>query len=193
MGIINFVQEIWEHPRELSTIFPSSPFLAKEIASHIDFSEDAAIAELGAGDGALTDPLVEKMTPNSKLFLIEIVDSFCDELEETYSDHAKSDAIEVLNRSADELDLIAEEFDIDGYDYIVSGLPLTTLPDDLSSNVLDVVYQTLKPDGRYIQFQYSLDYRENIEERFGPVQVEKVWLNILPANVYVAEKNSEEE
>jgi len=189
MGILNFVREIWNHPRELSTIFPSSPFLARTIANQMDFEEPRTIAELGPGDGALTGPIVERMHPRSDLILIEVVDSFCQQLHEQYSDHEKFGSIEILNGGAEELSEICAERGIDGLDYVVSGLPYTTLPDDLAATIIQQVYDNLGPGGRYIQFQYSLDYKENIEKVFGPVELHKVWLNILPANVYVADKN----
>lgn len=190
MGIMNFVKEVFKHPRELSTIFPSSPFLANKIADQIDFSEPRTIAELGPGDGALTGELIERMDPDSDLLLLEIVDSFCEELENTFGEHEKFGSTEIINRGAQDLQVIMDERGIDELDYVVSGLPLTTLPDQLSQEIIEEVKRALKPNGKYIQFQYSLDYKDDIEEVFGPVEVHKVWLNIFPANVYVATNNA---
>ncbi len=178
--------EALKNPRELSTVFPSSPFLARKIANQLDFSESRDIAELGPADGALTRPLVKRMHPESRLLLIEINESFCDDLREKYAAHPKADAIEVLNKSAGNLDEICTDQGIKELDYVVSGLPLTTLPDELSDRVLHAVHRTLKPGGKYVQFQYSQDYRDNIEEIFGPVDLHRVWLNIFPAWVYAA-------
>lgn len=190
MGIVNWVIEAFKHPRELSTVFPSSPFLANTIADQIDFSEPRTIAELGPADGALTKPIVERMHPDSDLHLIEVNDAFCDDLREKYRDHEKADAIHVHNRGAEDLDDFCDEQGIDGLDYVVSGIPLTTIPDHVSDRILQSTFDSLKPDGRYVQFQYSQDYRETIEEIFGPVGLERVWLNILPAWVYVADKEN---
>ena len=190
MGILNFVKEVFKHPRELSTIFPSSPFLANKIANQIDFSEPRTIAELGPGDGALTGELVRRMDPDSDLLLIEVVDSFCNTLEETFGEHEKFGSMEIINQGAEDLRDIMAERGMDELDYVVSGLPLTTLPDDLSDEIIHEVHGALKPGANYIQFQYSLDYKEEIEDVFGPVEVYKVWLNIFPANVYVATKNN---
>ncbi len=190
MGIVNWLVEAVKHPRELSTIFPSSPFLANTIADQMDFSEPRTIAELGPADGALTKPIVDRMHPKSDLYLIEVNDAFCDDLREKYKHHEKGDAIHVLNRGAEKLPEICEDEEIDGLDYVVSGIPLTTIPDHMSEQILQGTLDTLKPDGRYVQFQYSQDYRENIESYFGPVQLERVWLNIFPAWVYAADKEN---
>jgi len=189
MRLFKWIKTALKNPRELSTIFPSSRFLARTIADQIDFSEPRDIAELGPGDGALTGPIVDRMHPDSNLLLIEIVESFCKELSERYEKHEKGQAIEVLNRSAAELDEICAERDIEGLDYVVSGLPLTTLPDDLSEEIIATTYETLRAGGSYIQFQYSQDYKENIENVFGPVELHRVLLNIFPAWVYVATKD----
>lgn len=193
MGIINFVKEIWKHPRELSTIFPSSRFLANTIADQIDFDEPATIVELGPGDGALTRPLIDRLHPDSELILIEVNDHFCDQLEETFGDHDNWGRVEVVNRSADELDEILAERGMENVKYVVSGLPLSTLPDELSMNVLHTVNDVLdKGGGRYIQFQLSQDYKETVEDVFGGLEsLHRVRLNIPPAWVYVASKSSE--
>ncbi len=188
MSLFDWIVEVVKHPRELSTVFPSSPFLARTIADQLDLTEPRTIAELGAGDGALTGPIVERMSPGSRLDLIEVNERFARRLEETYRDHPKAAMIQVHERRAEDLDDIAREAGIEGYDYVVSGLPLTTLPDEVSDAVLETTYRTLKPDGRYVQFQYSQDYRDVIEERFGPVELHRVWLNVLPAWVYVADR-----
>lgn len=190
MGIVNWLVEAVKHPRELSTVFPSSPFLANTIADQLDFSEPRTIAELGPADGALTGPIVDRMHPDSDLYLIEVNDAFCEDLREKYSDHEKTDAIHVLNRGAEELVEICEEEAIDGLDYVVSGIPLTTIPDAVSDQILQATLDALKPSGRYVQFQYSQDYKETIESYFGPLRLERVWLNILPAWVYVADKEN---
>lgn len=190
MGIVNWLVEAFKHPRELSTVFPSSPFLANTIADQLDFSEPRTIAELGPADGALTRPIVDRMHPDSDLFLIEVNDAFCEDLRNKYRDHEKSNAIHVLNRGAEELVEICEENNVDGLDYVISGIPLTTLPDSVSDDILTATLKALKPDGRYVQFQYSQDYKETIESYFGPLQLERVWLNIFPAWVYVADKEN---
>ncbi len=188
MGIVNWLIEAVKHPRELSTVFPSSPFLASKIADQLDFSDPRTIAELGPADGALTAPIVERMHPESDLHLIEVNDSFCEELRKKYRDSEKFDVIHIHNRGAEKLDDLCEEANLEGLDYVVSGIPLTTIPDHISDRILEGIFKNLKPNGRYVQFQYSQDYRDNIEELFGPVELKRVWLNILPAWVYVADK-----
>ncbi len=188
MGILQFIKQAVKHPRELSTIFPSSRFLAREIADQIDFDTADVIAEIGAGDGALTWPLVERKRPETELHLIEINEDFCTDLERTFIREQESSNVFVHQESADNLVELSKDHDIYPLDYVVSGIPLTTLPDEVSEAILDAVFEALSPKGRYIQFQYSLDYYDNIRERFGPVKLSRVWFNIFPARVYVADK-----
>jgi len=164
--------------------------LANTIADQIDFDEPATIAELGPGDGALTRPILDQLHPDSSLLLIEVNDHFCEVLEEQFGDHENWGKVEVINRSADELDEILDERGIDQLEYVVSGLPLSTLPDDLADEILHTVHDVIEEEyGRYIQFQLSQDYKENIESVFGElVGLHRVLLNIPPAWVYVAKK-----
>lgn len=188
MSFLDWVVEVVKHPRELSTVFPSSRFLARTVADQLDLSQPRSIAELGPGDGALTRPIVERMAAGSELHLVEVNARFARRLEETYRDRPGAETIRVHERSAEELVEIRDEAGLEGFDYVVSGLPLTTLPDDVSEAVLDAVVRALEPDGRFVQFQYSRDYLGAVEDRFGRVGLRRVWLNVLPAWVYVADR-----
>jgi phospholipid N-methyltransferase len=193
MRLLTWIKEAIKSPRELSTIFPSSKHLAWRIAQQVDAGSDNRIAELGAGDGALTGPLVEQLNEGSKLYLLEQSRSFCEKLREDYLDHPKRDQIHILQEDASRLDELVEREGLGALDYVISGLPLSTLPDEVSDKILRVTYDVLEPGGKYIQFQYSLDYLEDIEEIFDKVETLSVWRNLYfkPTWIYVAEKKSE--
>ncbi len=41
-------------------------------------------------------------------------------------------------------------------DYVVSSLPLAVLDDEVKDSIISQALTRLKPDGQFIQFQYSL-------------------------------------
>jgi len=195
MGLVQFIAEACKHPREVSTIFPSSRFLAMAMADEVDFQCSDVIVELGAGDGALTQPLVDRLQSDTQLLLVEVNEQFCESLREKYRDHEKWNQIQVLQREAQNLDQICEDLGIDSVDAIVSGLPLTSLPDSLSNEILDVTHDVLSPGGIYVQFTYWTmtffnDFKDDIRPVFGKPRRTNVLLNLLPAVVYSVEKDS---
>lgn len=195
MGFLQFFKEACKHPREVSTIFPSSRYLARAMADQVDFDRADTVVELGAGEGALTDPLVKRLRPDSQLLLVEVNEQFCNSLRTKYSGHDNWDQIRVIRQEAQELDQICNEMDIDSVDAIVSGLPLTSLPDSVSNEILEIVHDVLSPDGTYVQFTYWTmtffnDFKDDIRPLFGEPRRINVFFNLLPAVVYSINKDS---
>jgi len=165
------------------------------MADEIDFDRADTVVELGAGDGALTDPLVERIRSDAQLLLVEVNEHFCNSLQAKYHGHDKWDQIRVFQRRAEDLDKICEELGIDSVDAIVSGLPLTSLPDSISNEILDVINDVLSIRGTYVQFTYWTmtffnDFKNDIRPVFGEPRRTNVPLNLLPAVVYSVEKHS---
>lgn len=182
--------ETIKHPVEVSTIFPSSKHLARHMVSLMDLEKPVDILELGPADGAITDPLVEQMHPESRLVTVESNKRFCDILKDKYKGQQKSDAIEIVEGRAEDMAEIREERGIDGFDYVVSGLPLASFSNDLSEDIVQKTYDNLRDSGAFIQFQYSLKSQETISEIFDSLETSKVWKNLWfkPTHVYYAMK-----
>lgn len=73
-------------------------------------------------------------------------------------------------------------------DVIISGLPFAIFTDQLRAEIMDNVYQVLKPGGIFITFQYSLQMRKKLRELFSDLRLSFVLLNIPPAVVYKCTK-----
>ena len=70
--------------RNIGAISPSSRFLYKKMISPIDLEKDIHIVEFGAGNGAFTDALLKKITPESNLSIFEIDPLFIKKLQLKY-------------------------------------------------------------------------------------------------------------
>lgn len=165
-------------------IAPSSRFLVKKMLEEIDFSESDVIIELGPGTGKITKKILEKLHPKAKLICFEINDDFYRELKKI--DHPQ---LEVLNTSAE---YIIEELEKLGYQqscHIVSSLPLTNIPKELSNTILENSYASLQSNGTFIQFQYSLTYFKKLKQVFKEsISLDFELLNIPPAFIYRCRK-----
>ncbi|MEB2301718.1 methyltransferase domain-containing protein [Lysinibacillus xylanilyticus] len=177
--MLTFLTEFIKHPKTIGAISPSSKKLAKKMVDQICFENAHCIVELGPGTGSFTKELVRRKEQSTKLILIENNEVFCDKLREQF-EHEPS--IIVIHGSAENLCIYMSALNIKKIDYVVSGLPFTSLNPAISSRILQNVKECLE-DGEFITFQYSLIKKSFIQHYFEDISHKKVWINLPPAYV----------
>ena len=159
---------------------PSSKYLANKMLKNINFFEAKVIVELGPGDGAITKNILKKLAPQTTLICFEINDVFFEELQKI-----KHSQLVLVKASAEN---IIEELNKLGFketDYIVSSLPLTIIPKNISYNILIKSHEALTKKGLFIQYQYSLTYYSKLKKVFGEnIKLDFEPLNFPPAFIY---------
>ncbi len=146
-------------------IAPSSRFLARAAAAAIPASSaPLAVMEVGAGTGALTSEIVERLPAGSVLDIYEMNPVFARHLALKFGDGAiiqdqesaiarsgwKGIEVRINNRCATEIPEGSR------YDAIVSGLPLNNFEPSLVRQILERLLGTLKPGGVLTYFEYLL-------------------------------------
>lgn len=184
MNKINFLKGFLKNWKEVGSITPSSRFLANKMLKPIDFKKARVIVELGPGLGCFTDKILKMMREDAKLIIFETNSDFCRELLKN-----KDKRITVFNVSALDMMYHLKDFKVD---YVVSGIPLSTLSDDSRSLLLKAVKNILSDDGIYIQFQYSLGAYKKLKSIFGKVALKFTFFNAPPAFVYQCVKSSDD-
>lgn len=146
----------------------------------IDFKSAEVIVELGPGNGAITQYLLKKLQPNTILICFEINDAFYRELKKI-----QHPQLVVLKASAENIKLEIQKLGFSKANYIVSSLPLTIIPKEISHAILTKSYNFLAPSGLFIQYQYSLTYYKKLKEVFGDnINLSFEPLNFPPAFIY---------
>jgi len=185
MNKIEFFRESLKNLKTVGTITRSSKFLCKGMIEPVDFKKAEVIVELGAGDGVVTEHILNSMKPSAKLFAFEVNKSFCDMMREKFKDDKR---LVVVEDSAVIVADILKNHNIEKADYIISAIPFVSLPDELGYEIVTACKNILKPKGLYIQIHYSLLMKKMYKKVFGNVDVSFVPLNIPPAFVLVSEK-----
>lgn len=180
MKFLTFVAEFIKHPKHIGAIAPSSKILAKKMVDAIDFEDAEYIVELGPGTGVFTKEIMKRKQKHTQFILIEINEVFARDLQKQFRDDPN---VFVIHGSAEKLQTYMRELQIDSVDYILSGLPFTSLPMEVSSRILSNVMDVLQEHGEFITFQYSLTRKAFIQNFFPQVSVTKVWFNFPPAYV----------
>ena len=171
--------------QEDGLIISSSGFLVRSLVDKIDFSRPLRILEIGSGKGAFTSEIIRRMSVDSTLDVADIKQEYNPWIERLIAENPDK-RITLHNACVTKL-LTAP----DRYDVIVSSLPLRNFASRRDSNaflhrVIECFRHGLKVGGTYLQYQYFMSNRADIERIFGKTMdaVNFVPLNILPAFVY---------
>ncbi len=181
---LKFFKVALKNYKTSGTLTPSSRFLAKRMLSYVDFNKANVLVELGPGNGAITRKILNNLHPEAHLICFEINTHFYKQLQEF--NHPQ---LTVLNVSAEH---IVDEINKLGHQktcHIISSLPLSILPEEVSANILHDSYEALDPKGSFIQYQYSLTYYKKLKRVFkDAIRLDFELLNFPPAFVYCCKK-----
>ncbi|HEX8426853.1 class I SAM-dependent methyltransferase [Hymenobacter sp.] len=179
-----FVGEFFRNPATVGSLIPSSRELTNKVTEPIDFSSAGCIVEYGPGTGVFTDILIQRRRAETVIVLVEVNRRFADLLRERYAGQPN---VHVIHGSADETGQYLQKLGIGRADYVVCGLPYSSLPRRLGWRILEHTRQVLLPDGKLILFQYSLQNKKLFGRFFRQIDEAHVLLNLPPAYVLVYE------
>jgi phospholipid N-methyltransferase len=178
----SFIKQFFKDRQMVGSVTPSTRFLGRKMLENIDFDKAKVIIELGPGNGIFTDLMLEKMAPDAKLIVLELNDEFYESLAGRITDPRA----QIVHDSAEFIEkYIAEGSKVD---CVVSSLPLMVLPEEVRINIVKISHDILKPEGLYMQFQYSLQSKKLLESVFSSVSVKFTIKNFPPAFVYTCRK-----
>lgn len=187
--IRQFALSFLRSPLHTAALFPSLPPLCRQAVVPLPEHGDPVVVDLGAGTGAVTDAVADRLGGRGRHIAVEFDQRMADVLQERHP------GVEVICADAHEAveKLLAEGVRAD---LVVSGLPwLCTAPRDRS--IFEPVSRLLAPGGAVTQlahawirfFPTAAQVQRNLEAAFEEVVVTRtVWLNAPPAVVYVARR-----
>ena len=175
-----FLKSWFNSPKQMGTLFPSSPSTSKKIASLIKDSKNSMVVELGAGTGQVTDEIMAINIPKDHFITVEYDPILFKELAAKYQT-----GLDLLNiDAADMLEELPERF-IGNTDYVISTLPLIPLEKSKAKKIVDSIFKVLKPGGVYVQVTLSPfkpKYMEDLSLRTTKLFVS--WVNLPPMHVW---------
>jgi phospholipid N-methyltransferase len=153
------------------------------MAGYVIPSPSGYVVELGAGTGAITKALLERGIPPQKIISVDCSTAMSKVLQERYP------KLKVLVGNAARLKaLLSDHLDwgADSVSYIVSSLPLRSLPKLEVTSITQEIHKVLPQEGRYIQYTYDLRHQMHPALfHFRLLTSSIVWLNFPPARVGV--------
>ena len=173
-------RNFFRHPRMLGSIVPSSRFLIKQLLQPIDWNQARVIVEYGPGVGVITAEILRRMRPDAILVAIELNPDFVSHLRSTLPD----ERLKVVEGSAEAVGEILERLGRGKADYIISGIPFSTIPAQIRERILRNTSAALAPGGAFLVFQFSTRVLEDLQRVFHYVRRKFEPLNVLPAHLF---------
>ncbi|MHB8812726.1 MAG: class I SAM-dependent methyltransferase [Steroidobacteraceae bacterium] len=175
-----FARNFFRHPRMLGSIVPSSRFLIKELLQPIDWNQARVIVEYGPGVGVITAEILRRMRSDAVLIAIEMNPDFVTHLRSALPD----ERLKVVEGSAESVGEILERFGYGKANYIISGIPFSTISAEMRERILRNTSEALAPRGAFLVFQFSTRVLEDLQRVFHYVRRKFEPLNVLPAHLF---------
>lgn len=175
-----FFRNFLKHPRMLGSVIPSSRFLIESLLRAIDWERARVIVEYGPGIGSFTLRMLERMRTDAQLIVIETNEDFVRYLRTQCADAR----LDVVHASAADVEHVLATRGLLRADYVVSGIPFSTMPASLRERVLRATRRVLEPDGAFLVYQFSSRVLADLQRIFPRVLRGFEPLNILPAQIF---------
>src|SRR4051812_15247708 len=139
------------HPKQLGSIVPSSRYLVNNLLSRIDWANAKVVVEYGPGIGNMTEEILKRMGPDATLVAIEMNPEFVKFIEHEFRDPR----LRVVCGSASDVRAILAELQLERADYVISGIPYTTMPASVRCKILADTHELLQPRGGFLVYQFT--------------------------------------
>ena len=178
--VLLFARNFFRHPLMLGSIVPSSRFLIRQLLEPIDFARARVIVEYGPGVGGITAEILRRMRKDAELIAIEMNPDFVEYLRSAITDPR----LQVVKGSAEGVAQVLRRFGHARADYIISGIPFSTIAPPLRERILRSTADALEPGGAFLVYQFSTRVLEDLKRIFGYVVRRFEPLNVLPAHLF---------
>lgn len=180
-----FLAGFFKHPVMVGSIVPSSQRLIRRMLAPVDWSGTKLFVEYGPGVGTFCRPVLERLAPDAQLIAIDTNPDFIGYLRTTIRDGR----FHAVHGSAADVQQIVRDHGFDAADYVLSGLPFSTLPPGLGDGIAAATRAVLRPGGAFLVYQFNPRVRDFLAPQFARIDHAMEWWNVPPAQLYWAWKD----
>jgi phosphatidylethanolamine/phosphatidyl-N-methylethanolamine N-methyltransferase len=144
-----FLRRWLSNPLRVGALLPSSRSVARLVARKLPDPDGQLVLELGAGTGAVTAALAERL-PEEQLVLVEVDEDLCRWLRQRFPR-----AVAVCGDAFDLPRLLPEVCKPGRISTIVSGLPVLQFPVHTQRAFVEHCFSLTGRDGTLLQYSYS--------------------------------------
>jgi phospholipid N-methyltransferase len=174
-----FLREFLRQPMQLGTFVPSSRFLERRVVRLAEVHRARVVVELGAGVGGITSRTLENLPDRGRLVAVELSAPLARVLR-TWSDPR----LIVHEGSAIDFRTALGQSQLASPDVIICGIPLSVMPRQHATSLMNDAWESLAPGGRLVVYQFRRDVERIATFSAHAPAVEVEPLNIPPLRVY---------
>jgi len=176
-----FASNFLRHPNMLGSIIPSSRFLVNQVLKPVDWEHTRVIVEYGPGVGTFTGEILRRMRGDAQLVAIETNRDFVRFLQRSLPDPR----LHVVHDSAAEVPTVLKRLGLPAPRYIISGIPLGSMPDPVRADIAVKSRAALEPGGAFLVYQFTARALPVLQRTFGDVRRSFEGRNLPPAQLFV--------
>lgn len=180
-----FLRGFIKHPVMVGSIVPSTGRTIRKMLAPVDWRSTKVFVEYGPGVGTFCGHILERLAPDAQLIAIDTNPDFIAYLRDHYRDSRFS---AVLGSAAD-VNEIVQAHGADHADYVLSGLPFSTLPPGVAQEIGAATRRVLRPGGQFLVYQFNPKVRDLIAPHFDHIDHDIEWWNVPPAQLWWARKD----
>ncbi len=146
-----FLRGFLKNPVMVGSVIPSSRVLIEKMLRPVDWANTRLFVEYGPGVGTFTRPILELLGEDATLLTIDTNPDFTKFLKESIDDPR----LVAVTGSAAEVEKILVDRGFDKADYVLSGLPFSTLPPGVGEAIAEATAKVVRPGGAFLVYQFS--------------------------------------
>jgi phospholipid N-methyltransferase len=179
-----FLRGFLKNPVMVGSVIPSSRILIEKMLGPVDWANTRLFVEYGPGVGTFTRPVLELLGADAKLVTIDTNPDFTRYLRDSIDDPR----LVAVTGSAADVEKILVDRGLGSADYVLSGLPFSTLPPGVGEDIAEATANVIRPGGAFLVYQFSPKVLDFIKPHFKPIKRGFEWINVPPATLFWAYK-----
>lgn len=180
-----FLKGFIANPVMVGSIVPSSNALIRKMLAPVDWHSVTLFVEYGPGVGTFTQAILDRLSPNATYIAIDTNPEFIDYL----SRHFIDQRFRPILGSAADVAQIVEDSGFTHADYVLSGLPFSTLPEGVGPAIAEATFATLRPGGAFLVYQFRAKARDYLTPFATRIDSQIEYWNIPPCWLFWAWKD----
>jgi phospholipid N-methyltransferase len=180
-----FLKGFLKHPVMVGSVIPSSKVLIDRMLAPVDWANCKLFVEYGPGVGTFTQHILRRLAPDAVLLTIDTNPDFTTYL----GSKIRDSRLRAVTGSAADVREIIDGLGFEQADFVLSGLPFSTLPAGVGPKIAEATAAALRPGGAFLVYQFSPKVRQFIAPHFERIDRGFEWLNVPPATLFWAWKD----
>jgi phospholipid N-methyltransferase len=182
-----FLRGFLKNPVMVGSVIPSSRVLIDKMLRPVDWESTKLFVEYGPGVGTFTRPVLELLGPDATLLTIDTNPDFTKYLKKSIDDPR----LVTVTGSAADVEKILAERGFGQADYVLSGLPFSTLPPGVGDAIGKATSNVIRSGGAFLVYQFSPKVLDFIKPHFERIDRGFEWINVPPATLFWAWREPE--